>query len=67
MTRGSENTILGKSVSNLIFLDDDFFLQYFDGVKSLRGFFAAQDDLTKCPFAKNFDELKIFQCLQHEK
>jgi len=47
MVCGSQNPILSESVCNLIFLNDDLFLEYLDGIQVTSCLLTTQDYLTK--------------------
>ncbi len=51
----------------LIFLDDDFFLQYFDGIQGAGGLLTTQNNFTKGALAQGLQELEIFKSLKRRK
>lgn len=48
MVCGSQNPILCEGMRNLIFLNDDLFLEYLDGIQVACCLLATQDYLAKC-------------------
>ena len=62
-----QDILFRESVSDLVLLDNDFFLQDLDGVEVIRGFLAAQNDFPKGSLSEHFDELKVFQGLETER
>lgn len=53
-------------MGNFIFLNDDFFLQDFDGVQMFCSFFSAKNNFSKCAFPENFQKLKMLQGLKNK-
>lgn len=60
----AKDAILRQCVRYFVLLYDHFFLEDFDGVQALRSFLAAQDHFSERPFAENFDEFEVLQCLK---
>jgi hypothetical protein len=51
MVCGSQNPIFCEGMCNLIFLNDDLFLEYLDGIQVPRCLLTTQDYLAKCAFS----------------
>ena len=56
-----EDSLLRLRTFDLVILNDEFLLQYFDGVKLFGSFSFRKHDLAKVSFAQDSEEIEMFE------